>query len=185
MLPMLLVPALLVRVLLAPVLLLSVLLPDSAVAGSLPLGTMVAGTVSDATISVVQTGGSYATCGVNIGLAGGQVIDYGPSLGYWQQNIAGGPVVLSFPSLGRALTNAQGQTAWSYYSAGTGVLKFTGAGSGVVLFPSPANWVSGTGLSVSFTGFATTYNVSAATLQVQMTLKLGDCTLPFNAIYQS
>lgn len=156
----------------------------AAASAAPPYGVLLSGTVSDSNTQIAQSAGGYATCGINLQLQGAQVVTLGPALGYWQQNIANGAVLLSLPNLARSLTNAAGSaTSWSYYSAGAAVLKFATPSTGTVLFFAPANWLGG-GEKITFTGYGISFNAANNTLRVQFTLNFADCSLPFNAVYQ-
>jgi len=160
------------------------LLPTDAQAGTPPTGVLMAGTVRDSAAQKVESGGGYATCALNSQLTGNILTDQGPLVSFWQQDVAGGPVTLTFPSLGRALTNAAGATTWSYYSAGAARLIFGSSTSGTISVPSPGNLVTGGGLNPSFGGFTQSYNAATGALSVQFTITMGDCSIPFVASYQ-
>jgi hypothetical protein len=166
-------------------LLVALLLPPCALASGPPLATLLTGTAADAVVFNTTQSGTYY-CLLNFTLPNGaqSFADNGPSVSFYRQDEAASALTLAFPGMGHG-TQLTGQAvpAWDFFALGTGALVFTGATSGTISFLPGSVMVPSQTITPSFSQFATNWNMATSQLTVTFSVTLGNCSVPFSAVY--
>jgi hypothetical protein len=167
----------------APAILIALLAWHGAHAAA-PLDTLMTGTVKDAVTFSTQ-GSTTNYCLLNVSLPPGAAAfaDNGPSVSFYQRDTATSDITIAFPQLGNG-TQVTGQNpVWNFYAAGTAQLVFSSATAGSIGFLPGGIWVPDNGLVPTFSSFSSSWNVSDGELAISFVITLGNCSVPFSAVY--
>jgi hypothetical protein len=157
-----------------------------------PPGALTPGTMLDGMGQTVIDATHTAFCLINpviVGSPGSQSFaTLGPANTVFQQQSAGGSVLLSFPGLaeGEQVINGGGsEVGYSYYSQGMALLSFTSATTGTIAFPGAGNTIENGGITPAFNDFATSFDSANGRLFVSFGIEMGPCAVVFRGAFQA
>jgi hypothetical protein len=85
--------------------------------------------------------------------------------------------------MGHGTQNPNQAPGWDFFALGTGLLVFNGATAGSIAFLPGGIFVPSQTISPSFSQFASSWNPATNQLTISFTLTMGNCSVPFSAVF--